>query len=88
MHYLPRITEFGLGDQYSVLLTFSNGRRRHVDLYPLLKGPIFRPLRTVAYFRKARLDRTAGTLSWPNGADIAPETLYSLPSVRTSGHSP
>ena len=36
----------------------------------------FVPLHDPAYFRKARASKTAGTVVWPNGADIAPETLH------------
>jgi hypothetical protein len=60
-------------------LTFKDGRRKRVNLLPLLEGPVFQPLRDPAFFARLRLDPTAGTVVWPNGADIAPEALYDLP---------
>ena len=35
---------------HSLELTFKGGRRKRVDLLPLLDGPIFEPLRDPAYF--------------------------------------
>jgi hypothetical protein len=37
---------------------------------------VFEPLADPAYFARVRLEPGAETISWPNGADIAPETLY------------
>jgi len=64
---------------HSLRLSFRDGTRKRVNLASLLKGPMFRPLRDPKYFRKVSLDRLAGVPVWPNGADIAPETLYALP---------
>jgi hypothetical protein len=48
-----------------------------VDLSYLLDyGGVFEPLRDLAYFRRLRADAEAGTIVWPNQADVAPETLY------------
>ena len=48
-----------------------------VDLSDLVDyGGVFEPLRGPAYFRQLRADAEAGTIVWPNEADVAPETLY------------
>jgi hypothetical protein len=69
---------------HSVDLTFKDGRRKRVNLLPLLEGPVFQPLRDPTFFARLRLDATAGTVVWPNGADIAPEALYDLPEEANS----
>jgi hypothetical protein len=48
-----------------------------VDFKAWLRGPVFEPLKSPAYFRRFFLD--GGTVAWPNGADIAPEALYQEP---------
>jgi hypothetical protein len=37
---------------------------------------VFEPLRDPTYFAKVKVDSEAATVVWPNGADLAPETLY------------
>lgn len=62
-------------------LRFSDGVIKEVYVKPLLRGPIFEPLKDADYFRKVRLDPRAGTVVWPNGADFAPEALWELPDL-------
>jgi hypothetical protein len=55
-------------------VTFADGTSKAIDFSRWLNGPVFEPLKDVGYFRRFILD--GWTVSWPNGADIAPETLY------------
>lgn len=58
-------------------LTFSDGVRAEIDFTPWIeKYPFFLPLRDAEYFKKFFLD--GWTVAWPNGADIAPETLHKI----------
>src|SRR5690348_17013596 len=60
---------------YVLRVTFKDGFRRDVDLANELWGEIFEPLRDRAFFALGRFDSVAGTIVWPNGADLAPEFL-------------
>ncbi len=61
---------------YVVWLKFEDGTEGEVDLRQSLRGPVFEPLKDINYFKQVRVDSEIGTIVWPNGADIAPETLY------------
>ncbi|PYQ26666.1 MAG: DUF2442 domain-containing protein [Acidobacteria bacterium] len=61
---------------YTVWLRFEDGTAGEVDLRESLRGPVFEPLRKLEYFKQVSVDAEIGTIVWPNGADIAPETLY------------
>ena len=66
-------------------LAFNDGRRKLVDLRPLLEGPVFEPLRDEAFFSQVSLDPICGTVVWPNGADLAPEAMLALPPLEEVG---
>lgn len=74
MEVLPRVVEAAYRGGFRIEVGFSDGVAGTVDFSGWLHGPIFEPLKDPAYF--ARFFIEGGTVSWPNGADIAPETLY------------
>ena len=58
---------------YRVWLRFDDGLAGAVDLEDALAGPLRAPLKDPRRFAEFRVD---WTLCWPNGADLAPESLH------------
>ena len=71
---LPVVVHAEYRGGYRIHLTFSDGLENTVDFEPWLDAPMFQPLRDPEYFKRFFID--GGTVVWPNGADIAPETLH------------
>ncbi len=71
---LPQVVRATYDKAYRIRVAFSDGVEATVDFESWLTGPIFEPLKQATYFRKFFVE--GGTVAWPNGADIAPETLY------------
>lgn len=77
MNELITVSNAEYVSDYVIGLTFSDGVRANIDFSAWIdKYPFFAPLRDLTYFRNFSLD--GWTVAWPNGADIAPETLYEI----------
>jgi hypothetical protein len=62
---------------YRLRLTFSDGLVGDVDLSHLREREgVFTALGDPAFFAQVGVDPEIGTITWPNGADLAPEVLY------------
>lgn len=57
-------------------LTFADGLRGEVEVLDRMRSPVFSQARTPAGFTGVRVDVESGTVVWPGGADLAPDTLY------------
>lgn len=72
--YMPRVIGAEYIADYKIKVAFDNGQTRIADCSKWVGGGVFEPLRDKKYFKQFFVD--GWTISWPNGADIAPETLY------------
>ena len=60
-----------------VHLFFSDDTSRVVDLTPFLWGPAFEEIANDdTLFTRVDVDHEAGTIGWPNGADLDPDVLH------------
>ena len=74
MEFLPLVTNAEYRGEFKIHLIFNDGTEGVVDFSDWLEGPMFQPVRDVSFFRRFFVE--AGAVVWPNGADVAPETLY------------
>jgi hypothetical protein len=77
MNELVHVTAVEVVGGHRLRLTFEDGADGEVDLSAWRWRGVFEPLADPEYFREVALDQELGTIVWPNGADIAPETLHS-----------
>ena len=68
-----------------VFIRFEDGVSGEIDLAGRIEFTgVFASLLDDREFAKVRVDPNLGTIVWPNGADLAPETLYSWLTCRDS----
>jgi hypothetical protein len=71
-----RVTDARHIRDFVVWIQFNDGTKGEVDLSEELYGPIFEPLQDPEFFAAFEVHPEAHTLTWPNGADFAPEFLH------------
>jgi hypothetical protein len=80
MSFLPSVVEAEHRGGFRLRLVFNDGSENTIDFSEWLEGPMFEPVRVPEFFGRYFID--GGTVVWPNGADIAPETLYAVAGRR------
>ena len=82
-----RVVSVRADDDFRLHVVFADGTAGDVQLRtfiesPTVTGTLFEQLRDAGYFRQVRIE--LGAVMWPNGADLAPDTMYD--AIRGSGH--
>ncbi|MDP2645189.1 MAG: DUF2442 domain-containing protein [Desulfobacterales bacterium] len=69
------VTDIKYRGEYVYSIRFDDGVEGEVDFSEYFsKGPVFQRLKDKKVFSKAHVE--GGTIAWPNGTDVAPESLY------------
>jgi hypothetical protein len=79
-----RVRALSVLSQWQLAVTFNDGLTGVVDVLALVHGQnagVFEALRDPAFFAHAYVD--CGAITWPNGADLAPDAMYK--EIRNSG---
>ncbi len=77
MSDLPCVVEARVVGDHRLFLRFEDGVRGTIDLSGLRFRGVFESLADPKEFAKVTVDRDAGTVTWPAGADIDPIVLHS-----------
>ena len=72
---MHRIVEVKPVSGYILEVEFSDGIAGSINLSNRLFGEMFEPLRDQTLFNQVQIDEF-GAITWPNGADLAPDALY------------
>jgi hypothetical protein len=85
MGYLPQVVEARYITDFVVSTRFDDGSEKTIDISQWFNGPVFERLKDPKFFKKFFIE--AGTFSWPNGVDIAPEALYAAHESTKKRHN-
>jgi hypothetical protein len=66
--------------EHKLRVTFKDGLVGNIDFAGRHWRGVSEPLADPSFFARVHVDREIRTLAWPNGYDMAPETLYELAS--------
>ena len=80
MKFLPSVVQAEHRGGFRLCVLFNDGTENTIDFAQWLDGPMFEALKVPEFFARYFID--GGTVVWPNGADIAPETLYAVAGRR------
>jgi hypothetical protein len=72
----PDITNVTVPQHGILQLTFADGLAGEVYVLGRMRGPVFEHAVTRQGFAEVGVNPETGTVCWPGGADLAPDTLY------------
>jgi Protein of unknown function (DUF2442) len=74
----PDITTVAIVRHGVLRPTFTDGLSGELDVLDRMRGPVFGQARTPEGFAQVTVDPEIGTIVWPGGGDLAPDTYERL----------
>lgn len=63
---------------YRIWVLFDDGTEGEIDLKDKLQGSAFDSVQSLEFFKTFSVNPELETITWPNGADLAPEFLKAV----------
>lgn len=76
MSSMIHVTAVEVVGDHRLRVSFDDGTNGEVQFTADDWGGVFDALRDLEFFAQVTLDDELGTIVWPNGADVASETLH------------
>ncbi len=73
---MNRVTEVKPLSRYRIWVCFADGVEGEIDLSDIAGKGVFARWEEPGEFEKVYVDPEAGTVAWPGGIDLCPETLH------------
>ncbi len=70
----PSVSEVTTNEDFSLNIVFDTGEKRLLDMTPYLDFGVFKKLRNLEKFKRARV--AFDTIEWDEGVDLDPEFIY------------
>lgn len=75
------IIEVKVVKNYTLYIRFENGVSGEIDISKVVPFEgIFSKFKDLSYFATVKVHKELGTIVWDNGADLAPDYIYSIVS--------
>jgi len=76
----PRVKQVVANENFTLLISFTNGEQGVFDVKPLLNLQVFQSLKKLENFKKVSVGN-GQTVCWGDELDICPDTIY-LDSIK------
>jgi hypothetical protein len=73
---VPRIQSASVLDEHTLLIRFTNGKRKMYDVTPLLNREMFAPLKNPGFFKNVRVEPGGYAVFWNAEIDISEYELW------------